>query len=275
MNTDTPLGTATLAVIVVQYNRQLRDLPAFKCARAESGANYQWIFVDNSDEPVGSMDNDLILALDNVSYAWMGGNRGISAAFNQGVTLASSKVTHVCFLDQDTTQIESYLSAATARFEENVDIYVPTVLAGEEVLSPSRRFGPVFRPARDLSKLPHNFSCINSGMIVRREFFDTVKFDESLFLDFVDHKFISDARSAGASFALLSDFRLTQSYSRKTDDLKSAVSRFAIFQRDARTFHNSRFLPAIIIGWRAVKATLRYRSVCFFRELMKSENVGS
>ena len=75
-------------------------------------------------------------------------------------------------------------------------------------------------------------------MAVKREVFDKVAYDESLFLDLIDHQFILDVRKAGYKVEFDDKMRLEQKFSLSTDDSQSALFRFGLYSRDARRFYS-------------------------------------
>lgn len=258
-------GTAHIGVIIVAYNRAIEEIRALQDATtiAPTGA-IRWLIVDNSAAP---SDSDIPLGAD---YVWMGSNRGIAAAFNRGIEHFRDRVEYIAFFDQDTAGVDRYLSQISDRLHgTQVDVLMPLVTTDNLILSPCRRLGPLYRPLRSTGKLPKHFSCINSGMVVRSSLFETIRFDEELFLDFVDHKFVIDATAAGAHFVAAWDCRLEQDYSRATDTFEQAASRFRIFAKDARVFHTAkpfgRICVTIILTWRRLSASARYRTLFFFR----------
>jgi GT2 family glycosyltransferase len=256
-----------LSIVVVKYGRDVDSLP---CISEDLGSHpsVELILVDNSESP-----DDRAVSLyseGKIRYQWMGGNKGISAAFNQGIALASVDSTHVCFLDQDTAGVGAYIATCIPHLEaDQADVYMPLVMSGDTILSPCRRVGLWYRPLRNTGRLPESFSFINSGLIINKKTLEHVRFDESLFLDFVDHQMALDLSRAGARFSPLWQSRLEQDYSRETDSRLQALRRFAIFKRDAQRFYGNnlggRIWAILLVSWRAARATLRYRSMDFLR----------
>lgn len=256
-----------LGVVVVLYNRALSSIPATAVATSLGGdAFVRWVVVDNSDHPAA--DASVVAERSHVAYVAMGGNRGISAAFNQGVEHLGDGVDYVLFLDQDTGGIDDYVRAIRARIGSwSGDILMPLVTSDALILSPCRRLGPWYRPMRRTGRRPRQYSCINSGMVVRRSIFDRIAFDEALFLDYVDHRFILDATAAGATLEPALDLRLEQDYSRMSDTAAQAHVRVGIFSRDVRRFYDGnafgRVWAALLIGSRRLQAARRYRDRTF------------
>jgi GT2 family glycosyltransferase len=256
-------------VIIVVYNRPLATLPALQAARDHTDADWlRWVVVDNSPTPEPMAP--AIAAQHGMDYLPLLANRGIAAAFNRGIDHLGDAVDYVIFLDQDTGGVTAYLDAVTATVQQaSSDVVMPTVFSGPNILSPCERVGYRYRPMKNPGTLPSQFSCINSGLIVRRGFLHDVMFDERLFLDFVDHQFIEDCRTAGATFHADGALKLHQDFSRETDTKDQALHRFRIFAQDARTFYRGKPFgttwASIVVGWRRINAAKQYRTIDFFR----------
>lgn len=261
-----------LGVIVVTYNRGDRPLPMLRpgvLAELRShGAKV--IICDNSEHR-----NDLMAAnclRENVDYRWMGGNKGLPKAYNFAVSRLAGQVSHVVFFDDDTEIPRGYFNKLTDHLlAGTADIYMPAVYVGDRLLSPCQVLGSWYREIRHPGKLPRRYSCINTGMTVGSELLEKVQFDEILFLDYVDHSFVRAAHAAGATFEALWDCQLRQDYSRATDTVSKAASRFDLFRRDLSTFYGDtparRTFGHLIVAWRAVRAGFKYRTTYFVRRV--------
>lgn len=261
--------SAVLGVVVVLYRKSPDELPALRMKLPiESAHLIRLIVVDNSPE-IGTEVEDYCASRD-AQYVWMGRNSGLSAAYNRGVRELGDRVDWVCFLDQDTDNVEGYLQRALSRLDEaRADVLLPTVIAGDGVMSPCRRTWYWYRPLRQRGVLPREMSWINSGMIARRELLWRIPFDERLFLDYVDHQFALSALAAHATVQVLWEEELHQDYSRSTDSIEQAIRRFRIFRQDIHHFYRQRPLGrlwgAVLVGWRATSATMQYRTLAFVR----------
>lgn len=254
----------SISVLVVLYNSALDDVPVLKTALSSRGVE-EIIVCDNSDR---ENDNAKQAALRGVTYVSMGGNKGLSKAYNAGVKCCHSDI--VCIFDDDTQVDELYFNAVSdlANSSRQWDIALPIVMSGGKVLSPSHfenhRTLPV-EPARIGNKA--NLTGINSGMVVKRALYDHVLYDTNLFLDLIDHQFILDARKAGARIILLKGPVLQQSYSLETDSYDGAKIRLKIFEQDAKHFYSKKFSSRlycqIMLLGRKIKMCIRYKTLIF------------
>lgn len=260
-----------LGVIIVKFNRRMAELPAVHSALALAHVAEEWIVVDNS--PHEDLEAETFAGANGITYRWMGGNRGISKAFNTGMQLLGPNITHVCFLDQDTMGVSEFLADAHPLLTSRHDVWLPVVRTPNTILSPCKVIGPAFRPIKTVDYLPRSFSAINSGLIGRVGVLRDLGFNENLFLDYVDHDLIRRARRKKVRFSLLSTVRLSQDFSRETDDLDRAMARFKIFRADVITFYKSTpyagWYPLLLTAWTAIALTRRHRSTHPLRELLR------
>ncbi|WP_420363708.1 glycosyltransferase [Curtobacterium aetherium] len=271
MSSNHDAREARLAVVVVRYKTPLPNMKALQASRDKRLQDLRWVLVDNSPDPLAARDLESLAH--NVEYIWMGGNRGLSVAYNRAVSQLPDSCTHVCFLDQDTEDAQGYLNELLVPGELMTDVTLPLVTAGDVILSPCRRVGYWYRPIRRLGTPPANMSWINSGMVIRRNLLDRVQFSEELFLDYVDHQFAVDVQRFKPSISVRWENRLSQDFSRATDNRHQAESRFSIFTRDIRRFYAgnalSRAWAFALISRRALKAAQRYRTTSFLHAIFR------
>ncbi|SER35414.1 glycosyltransferase [Parafannyhessea umbonata] len=255
----------SISVLVVLYNQSLDDIACLDVALAAPQVS-QVVVCDNSTI---ANDNEARAAERGVTYVSMGGNAGLSVAYNKGVERCDGDV--VCVFDDDTVVGADYFEAVAAleKSPEAWDIALPLVMAGEAILSPSTFDGLRSRPFSDVGEIAgaEGLSGINSGMAARREVYSRVRYCEDLFLDLIDHRFLQDARARGCLVVYLEGPRLAQSYSLESDDAEGALARLEIFSRDARAFYSGSPSKAAycraMLAMRRIKLALRYRSLRF------------
>ena len=117
---------------------------------------------------------------------------------------------------------------------------MPMVKSGNYFLSPAIfREEKVF-PIASLRDLEGEaITAINSGMAVRTSLYGHYRYDERIFLDFVDHDFMRWCRSQGVQFCLMEGILIQQSFF--GDSLPSARSRrirARIYSKDYRVFYS-------------------------------------
>lgn len=258
-----------ISVLTVLYNQGIDSAGCLRAALASDEVG-EVVACDNSTVP---NDNAARARELGVTYVDMGGNRGLPAAYNAGVSRCHGDV--ACIFDDDTAVGEEYFRCVRTLCDADTgwDIALPLVMAGEEVLSPCEFDGyraKAFASPEDITE-SDRLSGINSGMAVRRSVYEKVHYDEALFLDLVDHRFVAQAREAGFSVVYLDGPVLRQDFSLDTDSAESAARRLSIFEHDARAFYAGggamrRLYCLAMLLHRKAKLSRKYGSTRFFRE---------
>lgn len=228
-------GTGSrIDVVCVAYNRSVTEIPAVAAA-LESPLVSQVIVIDNSTDSAILERNARELS-GSIVYAAMGGNAGLSRAYNCGLAMVRARPCQI--FDHDTRVREGHFEKVLDWVgNRDVDILVPQVSVDGRPFSPCRRIGPTYRPAFGRSVPRSKFSAINSGIVLASDRALRYRYDERLFLDFIDHRFFEDARANQWTWDVMSDVVLDQDFSELTDDTAQARRRMAIFMSDAREFY--------------------------------------
>ncbi|MEG2658137.1 MAG: hypothetical protein RSA04_02280, partial [Clostridiales bacterium] len=71
---------------------------------------------------------------------------------------------------------------------------------------------------------PNEFTGINSGMALRLALFKNYRYDEHIFLDYIDHNFIREMRNIGKSMVIMEDVLLHQTFSDVVNSKASAIT---------------------------------------------------
>ena len=249
-----------VSALVVVYNERIIDIACLDRLLA-AGVVDQIVICDNS---TNKNDNEQIAAERNLTYLSMHGNKGLSAAYNVGISHCTGEV--ICVFDDDTMIVDGYFEELERVWhaDPNWDIALPLVLSNGEMLSPVLFDGFRAVPLSSEKKLigRAQISGINSGMAVKAHVFNLVKYDENLFLDLIDHRFCSDALKANLSIAFYPDMLLSQTYSLSTDSADQAAKRYSLFKQDVKTFYSDDFIHAIygeaMIAYRKARLAMKY-----------------
>lgn len=176
----------------------------------------------------------------NWHYEWMGGNIGLSKAYNHAVEQVCGEDGILVWFDDDTKISNDYFIRLreTERSGQPASIFLPVVTNNGRILSPSKIHGHNSQQVSDISVLDQQtITGINSGMAIKTEVFRNYRYDERLFLDCIDHQFIKDMKRRGFRIAVF-DARLEQKYS-QTDaslTLQSVHRRMLLFDKDFRQY---------------------------------------
>ena len=189
---------------------------------------------DNSSQP--HKVNAALHNHDRIHYHWMGGNVGLSKAYNSAVSECNAPF--ICIMDDDTVVPNDFLEKATAYFIDEPAVYLPLVRTQRELISPHLQFNYRVQAITDgdFSDSSH-MSGINSGMILARDVFTTVHYDESLFLDEVDHQLMVQIHERNIPIIVMDNIVLCQSFSYDSNNMQADIHRFRIWKRDTSTFY--------------------------------------
>lgn len=225
-----------LDVVVVIYNERIEETPLVHKNKLLDEVNHI-IYCDNSTNDDIKKHNCRVSANSpHVKYLDMGGNVGLPKAYNAAVQISTAD--YLCILDDDTTMPAEYFARVRQYLENSeADILLPVVYSQDgSMLSPSKK-GPVdvssFRTVREIAA---PFSAINSGMILRRQFATKCKYDERLFLDKVDTRFMDQAVANQACIIVMKDQVLHQNFSGLSDNVNAAKHRLPIQEKDCYTY---------------------------------------
>lgn len=222
--------------LIVIYNKSLADSITIESMRLPH--NTRVLIADNSTSDYG---NRAFAEAHGYTYVDMGGNMGLSKAYNRALSMLDNTDGFICLFDDD-TEVDSWyfeaLTAAAAAHPE-VDLFAPVVVDAKGILSPCAIRGIACRRMKSLKELPeHGVSAINSGLAIRLKVFRDYRFDEGQFLDYIDHAFIRDITGHERSrIFVMEDVTLRQRFSgSEKQSGKVAMERYRIFKKDIGYF---------------------------------------
>jgi len=227
----------------------------------ESKAGFELIIVDNSEpEKISAADNaktQIAVKQRNCTYISMDGNKGLPKAYNAALDVIKAKnsdmIGFAMLLDDDTEISKSYLQEVFSQVEFGAQIevgnkyaaeklmagvYLPVIYDEIGMMSPStlRRYYAHRAMCKPEEILDKRLCGINSGMLISLGIFRTYRYNEKMFLDYVDHIFIRDMRDAGVRMEVLYDAVLNQHFSGNIHTVPQARKRFKIFKKDVWIF---------------------------------------
>lgn len=217
--------------VVVIYNKDCHDSPSV-CYAINHKELYETIVVDNS-----TLDNDnkLFCEKNNIKYISMNGNAGLSKAYNCVLSGIKDDQGYVVWADDDTLFPDNYVEDMVSEMnEKGYDIGLPLVLANEAVYSPVSvdKYGLPKR-IKDVNELGKEISGINSGMMVNIMLYRKYKYDEKMFLDFIDHDICKTCNASGGSVGFIPHVVIHQnSFFSSRLHIKSLKNRRQIYKKD-------------------------------------------
>jgi len=251
--------------IVVIYNKA--------CEMSETlNSLYKWkhdikiVVFDNSTK---ENQNSIYCDRENMQYLTQHCNLGLSKAYNFVIQqLPLTEDDYVMILDDDTVLNDDYIKEVQESVQLGKDVLLPIVRCGEDILSPNNiKYKCGARMVQSIDELNLNYmSAINSGMVVSARVYQTIQYNEDLFLDCVDHDFMRMVREKNFSIYLLKH-GIEQNFSRaEKPNLESALFRFKLFKKDFRKYCqiNRAMIYYHVSIWKfVVSYTIKYKTLKF------------
>lgn len=269
-------------VLIVLYNEYVDNTlmrPLFL-----NKSSVRVFFVDNSTIEDVRISNMRFSSQNDCKYIDMKGNSGLSVAYNTVISQIIKEVYDqnnkwIVIFDQDTKIPFHFMDMLLNELKKNNfkdNVYVPLVFDTIGVLSPCRFSGFRFKRFKHIN-LNESTSFINSGMCIPLPFFKTCKYDENIFLDFVDHDFVKTIRKLyGNVFTLVNSISLEQNFSGSSLASKDKVlHRYKIYCNDANTFYKKwscfYFGSMCFVFLRALKLAIIYKDAVFISAFFKKK----
>ncbi len=221
------------------------------------------------DNSTSDYRNSELADLKNVTYIDMNGNKGLSKAYNAGLDSIQEKEGILCLFDDDTEIPADYFSKLLSHWvKDEGDIFLPLVFDGVGMMSPGVMRKYLCYRAHSLDELVEGeFTGINSGMAVDLGIFQSYRYDERIFLDYIDHNFIRDMWEMGKKIKIMADVELHQTFSDVVNSKESAIIRFKILKNDLKIFYRKNFAARLfyyyVIDKRRIKLCLKYKTLKF------------
>ena len=260
----------TFYSVIVMYNSEITDSQS--CSRLEKVKKHKIvpIIVDNSTI---ANNNDKLCAQKGWDYISMGGNKGLSKAYNKVLDYLSGKHGVVIWFDDDSDITQEYFDELESSIFKNKEseIFVP-VIRGQDgkFWSPNRaRFFKNKQLKSIDEEIPNDqFNAINSCTAVKLDVYRNYRYDERLFLDQVDHKFFEDQRDLGRNFYKL-NVVIQHNFStrEKVKDINKLKNRYKIMIPDFLIFCSSSRIKYLlgsikVFGW-GVRESIKSRNIYF------------
>lgn len=225
-----------LTALIVIYNKSCLESTTFKFIRKYK-KKMNIIVFDNSTIDYG---NSEYCEKQNITYYTVNQNIGLSRAYNFILNkIKLSKSNYILILDDDTTLNDNYIREVLETINiDNADVLLPLVWSNNELISPSSvSFNCRVKQIKDVSFINRkNITAINSGMVIRTSIYNDIKYNENLFLDYVDHDFMKNIREKNYNIKILSS-SIYQSFSRnEKQPLSSVKIRFNIYKKDFKKY---------------------------------------
>ncbi len=224
-----------MKALVVVYNKPLSQSQTIHSISGVEGIEVY--IADNSTSDYGNKE---FASAQGHHYFDMGGNAGLSRAYNHVISTLDKDDGVICLFDDDTTVDKSYFSElkSDAKIYKDIDIFAPIVKDKKGILSPCMFNGIRGKRVKRLESMPrYGVSVVNSGLAVRLRVFRDYKYDEGLFLDYVDHAFIRDLTGSDGSKIHILNASLQQNFSgSESAGKEDLINRYSTFKKDLLYF---------------------------------------
>ena len=226
-----------IGIVVVIYNHWCGDSETCKAFQNSTVAPDCILIMDNSTK---DYHNAEYCADQGWLYCSMGGNKGLTKAYNRGLELLKDRVDLVVWADDDTLFPADYISTLLEYVKEDsqASVFLPVVKSGEVYLSPAVFKNDEVVQIFSLNQLNgQEITGINSGMAVKISVYQNYRYDERLFLDYVDHDFTFWCRKNGIRFCVMDRIVIEQEFfGLSQPSAKSRRFRARIYTKDYRLF---------------------------------------
>lgn len=226
-----------ITAIIVIYNSSCSDSISYRRLK-ELGV--RTIICDNSTIDYG---NQKIVESDGNIYINMGGNKGLSKAYNVALDKITKETKFICLFDDDTDIKKDYFEKAVKYLNTSkANIFLPIVKSQKSIISPCQfKIKRAVEVKNIEEKDIKNISAINSGIIIDVHVFDNYRYNENIFLDYLDHEFMRDMRYQNKSIKIMKDNILEQNFSMETNSLDSSYKRLCILNHDLKEYYRDNF----------------------------------
>lgn len=264
-----------LAAVVVVYNVFCGDSETCQALMQMQDEHLNVIIYDNSTK---DYENRQFCETHGWDYLGGTGNRGLSVAYNACIDHVKARLDGclLCLFDDDTKISADYFQLLQAAASECTErIFVPLIYSGGNLMSPcilkpGYHIGKFDSDAVALDYAGNDLSAINSCMALDIRIFDDYRYDEQIFLDGIDHKFLRDMKARGERIKVF-PYRCDHAFS--GDELppkESALFRFRLFKKDFQyILREERKTYLFLVGKRALKLTLQYKTLDFIKAMIK------
>ena len=250
-------------VIIVLYNKRLDESVAYSSLKAAANrceSRVSFLIVDNStNEEIKSSNRDCSTSLE---YLDMLGNKGLPAAYNQAIDRIDKTTDNwIVISDQDTKYESEYFN----KLEDTVKSCDSKAIAPQ--VTNSRGLMSPFTLKHDC--IPGLNRFINSGLAVKSDVFLKIKYNEELFLDFVDYDLANEFHKNGIDVKFI-NAELFQDFS-GTDftNKEAAIKRYEIYIKDADKYYSkwepSSFNRSYYVKKRTLNLSWKFRTTDFIK----------
>ena len=197
----------------------------------------------------------------------MNGNAGLSRAYNRALELLHPAAADLIVWADDDTEFPGNYFGDLIRWSEarpDAAVFLPVVMSRERMISPALYGKYRIRTAGSTDELAgREITAINSGMAVRASVYQNYRYNEEIFLDYLDHDFMRYCRSKKLPAAIMTQVLLQQSFfADSRPERIAALKRRKIFSRDFRLYSKACGCFRPITELQLLKGRIRLELTC-------------
>ncbi|MGL4955748.1 MAG: glycosyltransferase [Bacteroidales bacterium] len=224
--------TPKILLTIVLYNEKLANSVSYQSIKlAAERFKFDYTFYVHNNSPQAQPISEA-----NVHYVHSPENVGLSKAYNNAAKYAKANgFEYLLLLDQDTLWNEDFFEKLSIAIEQNptINLFAPIVLLKKN----NARFSPkrliltrTFNTTITQGIYPVNkYLIVNSGICIKLDaFFSCGGYDEAVYLDYADVRFIEKFAKHYNHFYLFNSIAY-QDFSNDETDAQKLFNRFCIY----------------------------------------------
>jgi len=250
-------------LMIVLYNSNIIESKTYNSFKDQP---VKILVIDNSTKENNNQQD--CAGLEKVEYMSMHGNVGLSVAYNKGIEYFKTTDVKYLIICDDDSLLEANFIEQLDKVKDKYDICVPIVKSthNDVIYSPVNSGQPLKNVFIRLLKRKNNvykikkITAINSGIVVNMDVFKDFKYDENIFLYFVDVNFFDHMHKMNKSIGII-DTVMKQEFSEFVSDY-TVGSEMAIILRlkDAKVYYG-RFSYIIYKNVLLISKVIHFRSL--------------
>lgn len=241
--------------VVVLYNKKIQDSITISHLMRLQEENLHIIVLDNSTDDYVAKNRGYF-PINLLTYHSMGGNVGLSKAYNYALSILKNKPEDdiAIWFDDDTPVEQEYFDCLKNKaMNKKYDVFAPVIYGQDGVIYSPNESGwlkgkYIKSPEQKISQ--NKFNAINSCLAVRLKAYRGYAYDEGLFMDCVDTKLFDDFRKKGLKFCVL-PVKIYQNFFQRSgsNDVQKYWNRFRIRIKDTLYYSSLHGFSGRISGY--------------------------
>ena len=267
--------------VVVIYNKKCCESQSCRALLKRKKDDERVLIIDNSDKIC--QENKETCENLNWKYINMGGNKGLTKAYNRAIRyLKDYSEDMIIWLDDDTYITDEYINELKekTRKNKNIDIFMPVIKdSNDKIISPSIYTKIKIINIKNKTEIVRinkkNILGINTCLAVRISLYQDYLYNENQFLDLVDNQFFYDMRQRKVEFQIIpveikQSFFSTekQTYESKIKRTKIEVHDYKIYVSNKSVIEKVMYLMRTLF-W-GIRGSIKYHNLKFLYEVIKS-----